>query len=131
MPSWSGPGATPSATSFASASRSPCSPAWYASCSCPGCCPCRGILDAEVALEDPGVRLELGGRPLVRNVTVVDDVGAARQRQGRGDVLLHQDDGLARLREVAAGPHEVLDDDRREALEGLVEQDDLRVAHQG
>src|SRR5690606_41183028 len=61
---------------------------------------------------------------------VVEDVGATREREAGGDVLLDQHDGLALLRQLAAGPHQVLDDHRRQSLEGFVEQDDLRIAHQ-
>src|SRR3972149_2913047 len=35
---------------------------------------------------------ELGGRGLVHNAPLTHDVGVVRQGQGKGQVLLHQDD---------------------------------------
>src|SRR5690606_7282884 len=125
MPSW---------TSYASACRSRSSRESCAWRSCPGSSPPEPAagrsLHAQVALQDLGIGPKLAGRPLVRDMAVVEDVGTAREREAGGDVLLDQHDGLALLRQLAAGPHQVLDDHRRQSLEGFVEQDDLRIAHQ-
>src|SRR3954466_5258983 len=88
------------------------------------------MLDAEIALQNLGARLDLLRRPLVRDVSIVDDVDAARPRERRGEVLLHQKDRLSGGGELAADAHQLAHDERRETLEGLVEQDDLRVADQ-
>ena len=63
-------------------------------------------------------------------MAVVDDVDAVRERQRRREILLDQHDGLAGGRELAAGLHQIAHDDRREPLERLVQQDDLRIADQ-
>jgi NitT/TauT family transport system substrate-binding protein len=77
------------------------------------------------------VRLDLFGRPLVHDMTVVDDVGAGRERERRSEVLFDEDDRLPLGREVAADFHKVTHDDRGEAFEGLVQQQNFRIAHQG
>ena len=87
-------------------------------------------LHAEVALQQIGLGLELGGRAFMRDVAVVDDVDAACQRQRRGQVLLDQNDRLTGLREIAADAHQILHDHRGESFERFVEQDDLRIAYQ-
>src|SRR5262245_20416449 len=73
--------------------------------------------DAEVALEQLRARLDLLRRPLVRDMSVVDDVDAARQREGRGEVLLDQQDGLSGRGQLAADPHELAHDERRQRSE--------------
>ena len=65
------------------------------------------------------------------DMSVVDDVHPARERERGGEVLLDEEDRLSGRRQVAADLHQLAHDERREALEGLVEQDDLRVADQG
>jgi hypothetical protein len=66
----------------------------------------------------------------VRDVAVIDDVDALRERERRREVLLDQHDRLPGLRKLATRRHQVADDDRRKSLERLVEQDDLRIADQ-
>ncbi len=52
------------------------------------------------------------------DVAIVDDVDALRQRERRGEVLLHQHDGLAGLGQIAAGLHQVAHDHRRQPSNG-------------
>src|SRR5215813_2397715 len=75
-------------------------------------------LNAKIPLQNLRPTYDLAGRPFVGDMAVVDDVGALRQRQRGGEILLHQDDGLPRLDEIAH-------DHRRQSLERLVEQDEL------
>src|SRR5579883_1639134 len=67
-------------------------------------------------------------RHLLDDMAVVDDVDARGEAHRRGDVLLDDDDRLARLGEAAAGLEEVAHDDGGQALEGLVEEHDLGIA---
>ena len=87
-------------------------------------------LDTEIALQNFRLRLDFQCRALVNDMPVVDDVDPLRQRQCRRQILLHQHDGLAGGGEIAAGSHQIADDDRREPLERLVQQDDFGVPHQ-
>jgi hypothetical protein len=59
-------------------------------------------------------------------VAVVDDVDAIGERHSGGDVLLDDQDGLVRLGQAPAGGEEIARNDRRQTLERLVEQQDLR-----
>ena len=49
---------------------------------------------AQIPPQQVRVRLDLFGRPLVHDMTVVDDVGARGERQRRGEVLFDEDDRL-------------------------------------
>jgi hypothetical protein len=53
------------------------------------------------------------------------------KRHRRGEVLLDDDQGVTLRRKAAADIHELPHDQRGQALERLVQQDDLRVADQG
>src|SRR5207244_3773068 len=64
-----------------------------------------------------------------RDRAVVDDVGAFGQGQRQVRVLLDQQQRRLPLEGVQDVPHR-LDDRRREPLEGLVEEQQLHVAHQ-
>ena len=73
----------------------------------------------------------------VRRAGAVHDRAALQQQRVLGQrqrdlgVLLHQDDGGAFLGDhLAQAPHQFLDDDRREALQRLVEQQQRRIGHQ-
>src|SRR5262249_43462611 len=59
---------------------------------CDGC-----ALNAEIALQHLRACGDLAGRPFVGDMAVIDDVGALRQRQRGGEILLHQHDGLPGL----------------------------------
>src|ERR1700722_9958806 len=87
-------------------------------------------LDAQVALQEARLRFDLSGRAFMDDVAVVDDVNAPRQRKRRGQALFDQHDRLPASRQLTACMHQILDDDWSQPLEGLVEQDDLWVAHQ-
>jgi hypothetical protein len=44
--------------------------------------------NAEIALQDLRLRFDFAGRPFVGDMAVVDDVGALRQCQRGGEILL-------------------------------------------
>ena len=73
-----------------------------------------------MAVQHFGLLAHGRGAERFHDVAVVDDVDAIGERHGGGDVLLHHQDGLAGLRESAAGGEEIAHDDRCEALERLV-----------
>src|SRR5438270_5171281 len=88
-----------------------------------------GASDAQISLQQLRSRLDLGGRSLVHDVAVVDDIDAARERERRRQILLDEEDRLPGGGELAADSYQLAHDQRREALERLVEQDDLRIAN--
>ena len=53
---------------------------------------------------------------------IVDDVGALRERECGGEILLNENDRSARVGQVTAGFDKIVYDDRCEALKRLVEQ---------
>ena len=63
------------------------------------------------------IGLYFADRALVHDMAVVDDVGALCKRKRRGEVLLYQDYGLARINKLAANLHEVTHNHRRQAFE--------------
>jgi hypothetical protein len=65
------------------------------------------------------------GTERLDDVAVVDDGDAVGESHCGGNVLLHDQNGLAGLRQRAAGGEEIAHDDRGEALERFVEQQDL------
>src|SRR5262249_60999733 len=81
--------------------------------------------------EDGGRGLELLGGAVEDEMAVVEDVGPLGDRECGSDVLLHDDDRLTGLRQTLANREKIAHDDWRQALEGLVEQQDLRRADQG
>ena len=67
----------------------------------------------------------------MHDVAALDDGGAVGDAEDLLGVLLHQDRREALVADDALERAEqFLDDDRREALERLVEQDDARVQNQ-
>jgi hypothetical protein len=85
-------------------------------------------LNAKTALQNLPSRLDLAGRPFVGDMAVIDGVGSLGQVSASSEILLHQDDGLPCVGQIAAGFDEIVHDHRRESLERLVEQDDLGIA---
>ena len=70
------------------------------------------------------------GRQRLDDMAVVDDINAVGKRQRRRDILLYDQDGLARFGKRPAGGEQIAHDDRRQPLERLVEQQDFRLADQ-
>src|SRR5229473_574070 len=97
-----------------------------------------GHADLRLLQSQPDQALERGVVPeQVLRARAMDDAAAlqhdrvARQRQRDLGVLLDQDEGGALLRRHPPDrPGELLDDDRRQALERLVKQQQRRVGHE-
>src|SRR5579872_2048961 len=88
----------------------------------------RKWLDREPLMQDVGLVAHRLGAEALDDVAVVDDVDAVGEAEGGGKVLLDEHDRLASLDERTAGGEKIVDDDRREAFEGLVEEQELRIA---
>src|SRR5688500_10585436 len=86
--------------------------------------------DSEIFLHAAHVRLELGPGDPVDHATVLDDVVAVGDGLGEAEVLLDQQDGKALGLELRDGAADLLHDDRREALGGLVQQEQARTGAQ-
>src|SRR5215207_3309415 len=93
--------------------------------------PLRGCSNVQIAVFDGRVAAQLGARAGPDDAALLDDhvpVGEARQGV---DVLVDDDDRLAlALEALQAGP-DLGPDERRQALRRLVEDEELRVRHQG
>src|SRR5882672_5411638 len=87
-------------------------------------------LEAEIGLPNPIVVEKLLAGAAHDDAPVLQHIGAARDLEREGDVLLDQEDGEAALVQDADGMQYLLHDQRREAERGLVEHDQLGVAHQ-
>src|SRR5215813_12100821 len=87
-------------------------------------------LDGQVARARRFVRSQLGQGSREADPTLLDDVGAVGDRPGKVPVLLREKNRDARGLELAHHPRELLCDQRRETLRGLVEQDAQGIAHQ-
>src|SRR2546428_8303491 len=74
--------------------------------------------------------LQLGGRPAQRDVPRLEQVGAVGQLEGHGGVLLDEHDGEPAASQLANGPRDLADDDRRKPERGLVEQQGLGLRHE-
>jgi len=85
----------------------------------------RAQSDAEMSPQHLGIGLYFAGRAFVHDMTVVDDVGALRQRKRGGEILLHRHYGLPGVDELAANLHKVTYDHRRQTFERFVEQNKL------
>src|SRR3954467_14908591 len=91
----------------------------------------RGCSNVQIAVFDGRVAAQRGARAGPDDATLLDDhvpVGEARQGV---DVLVDDDDRLAlALEALQAGP-DLGPDERRQPLRRLVEDEELRVRHQG
>src|SRR4051794_9017425 len=93
--------------------------------------PLRGCLDVQITVLDGGVGTQLGARAGPDDAAFLDDhvtVGEARQGV---DVLVDDDDRLALLFEARQTGPDLGPDERRQAFRRLVEDEELRVRHQG
>src|SRR6266849_7107927 len=79
-------------------------------------------LYAEIFVERFELGVQLGVRKLVHDLSVLHDVIAVRDGRGEVKILLDQENGEALRLERADGLADLLDDDRRETLGRLVEQ---------
>ena len=87
-------------------------------------------LNAEIALQDFRLRFDFQCRAFVSDVAIIYDVDALRQRKRRRQILLNHNNRLARRSKIAASCHQITDYDRREPFKGLIQQNDLGIAHQ-
>src|SRR5262249_17025335 len=88
--------------------------------------------DAEIALQHRAVGGKIGARPVVDHRAALDDRRAVSDAEHLLRVLLDQDRRRAFVADDAPQrQQQLLDQDRSEALERLVEQDDARIEDQG
>src|SRR6187399_386349 len=73
---------------------------------------CELHLNTKILLQYLRSRFDLADCPFAGDMTVVDDINPLRQRQRRGDILLHEDDGLPRVSKIAASLHKIAHDYR-------------------
>src|SRR5512134_1640257 len=85
---------------------------------------------AEIRVQLWHRRLEPGIGNHVHHAPVFHDVVAVGHRLREAEVLLHQQDGVALLLQARERAPDVLHDHRREALGGLVEQQQARASAQ-
>src|SRR5689334_13361727 len=85
---------------------------------------------AEIRLAHPVVVQQLVPGAAHHDPAILEHVGALRDAQRHGDVLLDEQHGHAAPVEEADGVQHLLHDERREAERGLVEHDQLGRAHQ-
>src|SRR5712691_6499922 len=87
-------------------------------------------LYAEIFVERFELGVQLGVRELVHDLSVLHDVIAIRDGRGEVKILLDQQNGEALRLERPDGLADLLDDDRRQALGRLVEQQQPRAGAQ-
>src|SRR5438128_407707 len=87
-------------------------------------------LEPEIGLPHAVVVQELAARAAHDDAAVLEHVGALRDLERHGDVLLDQQDGEAALVEEVDGAQHLLHHQRGEAERGLVEHDELGRTHQ-
>src|SRR5438876_2960032 len=86
--------------------------------------------DAEIGVNLVHARVERGVRHHVDHAPVLDDVIAVCDGLREAEILLDQQDGEALLLEPRDGAADLLHDHRREALGGLIEQQEARTGAQ-
>src|SRR6266498_4046645 len=91
----------------------------------------RGMLDGQVGAARGFVFDEAAHGPLPADLALLDDVGAVGQSRRELEILLGEENGQALSLQGGDLLTEGLDDDRRQPLGGLVEQQDTRIAHEG
>src|SRR5918994_6052214 len=87
--------------------------------------PVRVFLDAEVIFHVAHARLEFFARDHVDHLAVLDDVEAVCHRGGKAEILFDQQDRETLLLHLADGIADLLDDDGRQPLGGLVEEQEF------
>src|SRR5882672_8547216 len=87
--------------------------------------------DAEVSGHDAAVAAQPLARPFEHHRAVVDDIHPVGELQRHLRVLLDQQHAYALALQLADGVHDGADDHGREALRGLVEQQQVRPGHEG
>src|SRR5690606_26700028 len=87
-------------------------------------------LDTEVAFQLCLVRSELDVLEHVHHLPVLDDVMPVGDGGGKVEVLLDEQNGEALLLELPENAADLLDDDRRQPLRRLVEQQQVRAGAQ-
>src|SRR5215470_19495111 len=93
--------------------------------------PRAGVSDTQEGLEHAAVGAQRRARTLVDDTAAFEDHGAVGHAQDLVRVLLDQDGGKTLLaHDPLERRDQLLDDDGREALERLVEQDDTRIEHE-
>src|SRR5437667_3880172 len=85
---------------------------------------------SEIELADHVGLLQIGGRPVQRDVPRLEQIGAVGELEGHGGVLLHEHDGEPAARKLADGPRDLADHDGREPERRLVEQQGLGLGHE-
>jgi hypothetical protein len=87
-------------------------------------------LNAEMAVQHVGLMAHNLSGHAVHDVAVIEDVHPIGKRHCGGDVLFNQQDRLAGVRKGSAGGKKVMNDDRSETLERLVQQQHFRLPYE-
>src|SRR5438876_2374483 len=89
------------------------------------------FVEPEIELLDVGVLPQRFGGTLENDAAVLHDIAAVGDIERHGGVLLDQEHGQAALfAQPADDPEDLLDEPRRQAERGLVEQNHLGLGHQ-
>src|SRR5262245_27190194 len=86
--------------------------------------------DSEISVQLVDVGLQLGIGEPVDDAAIFHHVMAVRNRRGKAKVLLDQQDGEPLLLEGSDRPADLLDNDRREPLGRLIEEEQPRARAQ-
>ena len=70
-------------------------------------------------------------RAMVHNLALAHDVHAVGHAEGQGDILLDEQDAEPFALQAHQHAADLAHDDRRQTLGGLVEEEELRIGHQG
>src|SRR5262245_65859298 len=74
---------------------------------------------------------ELRGAGGVDDLAAAQDVGAVGHGEGEREVLLHEEDGEPLTLELADHPPDLAHEEGGQALRGLVEEEQVWIAHEG
>src|SRR5215813_2199788 len=85
----------------------------------------------KIARLDLLVGEELRGAGGMDDLATAQDVGAIRHGEGEREVLLHEEDGQPLALELADHPPHLAHEERSQSFRGLVEEEQVRVAHEG
>ena len=87
--------------------------------------------EAQIALDHLGIIDQLGARALKSHLAGFQDVAIVGYLQRRAGILFDQEDGHAGALEIGDDPEYLAHHQRRQTQAGLIEQQQLRLGHQG
>src|SRR5215469_14666181 len=85
----------------------------------------------KIARLDLLVGEEVRGPGGVDDLAAAQDVGAVGHGESEGEVLLHDEDGQSLALELADYPPHLAHEERSQPLRGLVEEEEVGIAHEG